>query len=103
MYRAVLRLLRPQAKSLLLRARLASAMSYSVEERGAPYSLDYRIFFSESRSNVSVRILMRCCFAEKGSSYISPFHDIPLYCNAESTLLNMVVEVPRWTNAKMEV
>lgn len=60
-------------------------MSYSLEERGAPYSLDYRIFF------------------KKGSSYISPFHDIPLYCNAESTLLNMVVEVPRWTNAKMEI
>ena len=34
---------------------------------------------------------------------ISPFHDIPLYANTEKTVCNMVVEVPRWTNAKMEV
>jgi len=32
---------------------------------------------------------------------ISPFHDIP--CNAGDKIYNMVVEVPRWTNAKMEV
>lgn len=34
---------------------------------------------------------------------ISPLHDIPLYANDEKTIYNMVVEVPRWTNAKMEV
>lgn len=34
---------------------------------------------------------------------ISPFHDIPLYANEEQKIFNMVVEVPRWTNAKMEV
>ena len=32
---------------------------------------------------------------------LSPFHDIP--CNAGDKIYNMVVEVPRWTNAKMEV
>jgi len=37
------------------------------------------------------------------SGFISPFHDIPLYADAEKTTFNMVVEVPRWTNAKMEV
>jgi len=41
--------------------------------------------------------------AENESGFISPFHDIPLYANAEKTIFNMVVEVPRWTNAKMEV
>lgn len=30
-------------------------------------------------------------------------HDIPLFANEEKTVYNMVVEVPRWTNAKMEV
>ena len=40
---------------------------------------------------------------ENGDSYISPFHDIPLYANSERSHLNMVVEIPRWTNAKMEV
>ena len=37
------------------------------------------------------------------SGIVSPFHDIPLYVNTEKTIMNMVVEVPRWTNAKMEV
>lgn len=34
---------------------------------------------------------------------VSPMHDIPLYANEECTVYNMVVEVPRWSNAKMEV
>lgn len=34
---------------------------------------------------------------------VSPLHDIPLYANDAKTVYNMVVEVPRWTNAKMEV
>jgi hypothetical protein len=34
---------------------------------------------------------------------VSPFHDIPLYANEQQTILNMVVEIPRWTNAKQEV
>ena len=34
---------------------------------------------------------------------ISPFHDIPLRANDDPNIYNMVVEMPRWTNAKMEV
>ncbi|KAA0195665.1 Inorganic pyrophosphatase [Fasciolopsis buskii] len=34
---------------------------------------------------------------------ISPFHDIPLYADKQKQLFNMVVEIPRWTNAKMEI
>ena len=34
---------------------------------------------------------------------VSPFHDIPLYADEQKQVFNMVVEVPRWTNAKMEV
>ena len=34
---------------------------------------------------------------------ISPFHDIPLYADKQNGILNMVVEIPRWSNAKMEV
>ncbi|XP_035950672.1 inorganic pyrophosphatase 2, mitochondrial isoform X3 [Halichoerus grypus] len=107
---------------------------YRTEERGQPYSPDYRLFFK----NVA-------------GHYISPFHDIPLKvdsteengiptkrarndeyepsppfiartssssqtetllskhklsipCSAQPlNLFNMVVEVPRWTNAKMEI
>ena len=34
---------------------------------------------------------------------ISPLHDIPLFADESKQIYNMVVEVPRWTNAKMEV
>ncbi|KAM6221281.1 inorganic pyrophosphatase 2, mitochondrial [Rhynchocyon petersi] len=74
---------------------------YCTEERGQPHSSDYRLFFK----NVA-------------GHYISPFHDIPLTVDSKEEngiptkkarnddyedLFNMVVEVPRWTNAKMEI
>lgn len=40
---------------------------------------------------------------ERNGEAISAFHDIPLFANEEKTLFNMVVEMPRWTNAKNEV
>jgi hypothetical protein len=42
------------------------------------------------------------CYLEKDGTPVSPFHDIPLYANEQQTILNMVVEIPRWTNAKLE-
>ena len=42
-------------------------------------------------------------YAEKDGQIISPFHDIPLYADAEKKIVNMVVEIPRWSNAKFEV
>ncbi|XP_072479176.1 inorganic pyrophosphatase 2, mitochondrial isoform X11 [Notamacropus eugenii] len=78
------------------------AMSqYSTEERGQPCSAQYRLYFK----NVD-------------GHYISPFHDIPLKPESKEengiptkkartseheAVFNMVVEVPRWTNAKMEI
>lgn len=52
---------------------------------GTPNTLDYR------------------CYLEKDGVPLSPFHDIPLYANEQQTVLNMVVEIPRWSNAKLEV
>ena len=34
---------------------------------------------------------------------VSPFHDVPLFADADKSVFNMIVEIPRWTNAKMEV
>ena len=42
-------------------------------------------------------------YIEKDGVPVSPFHDIPLYANEQQTILNMVVEIPRWTNGKLEV
>ncbi|XP_068606788.1 inorganic pyrophosphatase 2, mitochondrial [Brachionichthys hirsutus] len=76
-------------------------MHYQTEERGRPNSTDYRIYFRTSEG-----------------IYISPFHDIPLIAeteqdigvaskklkrNGSEVLFNMVVEVPRWSNAKLEI
>ncbi|KHE81121.1 pyrophosphatase-domain-containing protein [Neurospora crassa] len=61
------------------------ASQYSVRKVGAPYTLEHRVYI------------------EKDGVPVSPFHDIPLYANAEQTILNMVVEIPRWTNAKQEI
>jgi inorganic pyrophosphatase len=42
-------------------------------------------------------------FVEQNGTVVSPFHDIPLFADQNSGILNMIVEVPRWTNAKMEI
>jgi len=42
-------------------------------------------------------------FTEANGQVVSPFHDIPLFADRNNGILNMVVEVPRWTNAKMEI
>ncbi|XP_069097484.1 inorganic pyrophosphatase 2, mitochondrial isoform X2 [Pleurodeles waltl] len=61
-------------------------MHFSTEDRGQPGSPDYRLYFKSS-----------------DGKYISPFHDIPLCAETNEKVFNMVVEVPRWTNAKMEI
>ncbi|WFD31413.1 inorganic diphosphatase [Malassezia sp. CBS 17886] len=54
---------------------------------GAPNTLDYRVFFESKTSGQP----------------LSPFHDVPLYADEANGILNMVVEIPRWSNAKLEV
>ncbi|OLY82600.1 Inorganic pyrophosphatase [Smittium mucronatum] len=60
-------------------------MSLETRVVGTPGSTDYRVYL------------------EKDGKIQSFFHDVPLYANAEKTVLNMVVEIPRWTNAKLEI
>merc|ERR1712110_430104 len=61
-------------------------MAYSTVDRGSPNTDNYRVFF-KNEAGVPV----------------SPFHDIPLYADKEKGAFNMVVEIPRWSNAKMEI
>ncbi|XP_069834509.1 inorganic pyrophosphatase 2, mitochondrial isoform X2 [Dendropsophus ebraccatus] len=84
----------------LVYRRWFSMQRYSTEERGRPNTAEYRLYFKN-----------------EDGKFISPFHDIPLHPGIEEdhdvpakksksnwakNLFNMVVEVPRWTNAKME-
>jgi len=42
-------------------------------------------------------------YTEANGQVVSPWHDIPLFADQNAGIFNMVVEVPRWTNAKMEI
>ncbi|POW09971.1 hypothetical protein PSTT_06417 [Puccinia striiformis] len=42
-------------------------------------------------------------YIENNGAVISAFHDLPLFANEQHNVFNMIVEVPRWTNAKMEI
>ncbi|KAM5536070.1 hypothetical protein V8D89_010328 [Ganoderma adspersum] len=75
-------------RRLALHARLFSSSTmaqYSTRLLGAPNTLEHRVYI------------------EQNGSVVSPFHDIPLFADQNNGILNMVVEVPRWTNAKMEI
>jgi len=61
-------------------------MSYKLHPVGAPNTLDYLLYIENEKGQV-----------------ISPFHDIPLFADEANGILNMVAEIPRWTNAKLEV
>ena len=74
------------SRHLTTQPQTAAAMSgYTIRKNAPANTLEHRIYI------------------EKDGVPISPFHDIPLYANEQQTVLNMVVEIPRWTNAKMEV
>lgn len=42
-------------------------------------------------------------YIEQNGAVVSSFHDVPLFADKNNGILNMIVEVPRWTNAKMEI
>lgn len=42
-------------------------------------------------------------FAKDGHGVINPLHDIPLYADKGASVLNFICEIPRWTNAKLEL
>ncbi|GMS97783.1 hypothetical protein PENTCL1PPCAC_19958 [Pristionchus entomophagus] len=63
----------------------SAMVKYETEERGSLYTLDYR------------------CYIKGPQGYVSPWHDIPLYADEAAKVFNMVVEIPRWSNAKMEM
>lgn len=59
---------------------------YRLVELGTKYTIEYAAYFYDTVAK----------------SYISPFHDIPLY-SKEPYTVHMVTEIPRWSNAKLEI
>jgi len=60
-------------------------MAYSAKPVGVPGSREFRVFFG------------------KDGLLVSPFHDIPLWADKEKGIANMVVEIPRGTQPKLEI
>merc|ERR1712241_824013 len=67
----------------LQQTRMASG--YSIVPRGSLYTETHSLFFKNANGEV-----------------ISPMHDIPLSNTEGANEFNMIVEVPRWSNAKRE-
>ncbi|CEG64113.1 Putative Inorganic pyrophosphatase [Rhizopus microsporus] len=59
--------------------------AYQVSTTGTEYTSSHRVYI------------------EHNGQVISPFHDIPLYADSEKKIVNMIVEIPRWSNAKYEI
>ncbi|KAL2719173.1 inorganic pyrophosphatase-like isoform X2 [Vespula squamosa] len=78
----------------------ARNMSYTILERGSLNKIDYRIYFKILKYIIKEDNLD---ITENEDGPISPFHDIPLYADEANKIFNMIVEIPRWTNAKMEI
>ena len=78
-----------QAASILTQSRTIMTTAQDIQTRviGAPNTLDYRVYL-ESKST---------------GQPLSPFHDVPLYADEANGILNFIVEIPRWTNAKVEI
>uniref|UniRef100_A0A672YNC9 inorganic diphosphatase n=1 Tax=Sphaeramia orbicularis TaxID=375764 RepID=A0A672YNC9_9TELE len=62
------------------------------------------IIFSRSQhGRLKIELALLLFIENAEGKYISPFHDIPIYANEAENIFHAVVEVPRWTNAKIEV
>jgi len=59
--------------------------NYSTHQVGQSQTLEYRVFFNSP------------------SGPISPFHDIPLWADKNHKIANMVVEIPKGTQPKLEI
>lgn len=60
-------------------------MAYTTRPVGATDTTDWSLYFEENGNPVS------------------PFHDIPLWVDKAAGVVNMVVEIPRGTTAKLEI
>jgi len=59
---------------------------FTTEERGSRYTQEYYRYFKDASGN-----------------YISAWHDIPWLANPHKMIYNMVVEIPRYSQAKFEI
>lgn len=97
----------PTSRLQLITRQFSTSSPYNIEMSQLPIS--EKGYHSKAPTAYTVRkvapanTLEHRIYIEKDGYPVSPFHDIPLYANEQQTILNMVVEIPRWTNGKLEV
>ncbi|KAJ4387010.1 hypothetical protein N0V85_007824 [Neurospora sp. IMI 360204] len=64
---------------------------YTLTKSGRPYTTSHKIHFLRKSPDDGKKIP------------ISPFHDIPLFHSRQKGIYNMIVEIPRWSQAKFEI
>lgn len=92
-------------------AHVASTTAeYKLHQVGAANTLGmYLHLGSEQRRFLQTNARLQRCtdyrvyLANSHGKLLSPFHDIPLFVDDSKSVLNMVVEIPRWSNAKQEI
>jgi hypothetical protein len=73
--------------------------TFTTKQVGQNESLEYRLFFGEC---LDVSAWANFVLAKDGAP-VSPFHDIPLWVSKEQGIANMVIEIPKGTNPKLEI
>ncbi|KAJ1667968.1 inorganic diphosphatase activity protein [Coemansia sp. RSA 1813] len=89
-------------RSGFLNTRVQSALAPAIR----PKQPCFRRYLNEYIKSVLARpvgIATSRMFFKKDGSLFSPWHDIPLVADATKDEYNMVCEIPRWTNAKLEI
>lgn len=79
--------MKPWHSFLKSMTNLIISTPFKTRQVGAANSFEFRLFLEDAATG----------------KVISPFHDVPLWVNKEKGIVNMVVEIPRWTNAKLEI
>lgn len=81
------RRLRARVAQVRMSADAASTLAIQTESAGLENTLDYRLFFKNA-----------------SGKDMSPWHDIPIYPDSSNNrIVNFVNEIPRGTQAKMEI
>lgn len=74
------------SKQIICNTICCYSMALITDQRGAHNSIDYRIYYRKSSGEP-----------------LSAWHDIPMFADETNRIYHMVCEIPRWSNAKMEI
>lgn len=95
------------------------SQQYKTRRVGTLYTKEYSVYLGKKKDTFSQKSCVWFCLwklktffflafffdkkEDQDGNLRSYFHDVPLYANKEEGILNAVIEIPRWTNGKLEI